>query len=259
MATTYDSATKRIVSTASRVSSANGNVSGLETIMCLTEGNTNVYSGMSLLVKLPGSTIFGESIGTGDGVTKDFATAFPYLSNGQAFVDGVINPAVTFSKEPIKYTDLGAYFIAIDPLSTPENHIPFCSTTPGGGVINRSYDKAVWFNQYYEAGIASYSYSQLDSLECSNDLTAWTPLDINGVVPDAYKNCKYWRAKSSGAAGQWYGLTAPASHVGKSIHFSTAPAVGAAITGNYQSSAIAKDANHVFDLTVTIQLGEPTM
>ena len=43
---------------------------------------------------------------------------------------------------------------------------------------------------------------------------------------------------------------------GKSIHFATAPASGAVITADYHTPTIAKDTNHVFDLTVTIQLGE---
>ena len=45
---------------------------------------------------------------------------------------------------------------------------------------------------------------------------------------------------------------------GKNIHFTTAPASGAVITADYHTPTIAKDTNHVFDLTVTIQLGEYT-
>ena len=46
------------------------------------------------------------------------------------------------------------------------------------------------------------------------------------------------------------------STVSNNIHFVTAPASGSVITANYHTPVIAKDANHVFDLTVTIQLGE---
>ena len=42
------------------------------------------------------------------------------------------------------------------------------------------------------------------------------------------------------------------------IHFDTPPAAGAVITADYTTKTIAKDENHVFDLTVTIQLGEYT-
>ena len=42
----------------------------------------------------------------------------------------------------------------------------------------------------------------------------------------------------------------------KNIHFDTPPAAGAVITADYTTDTIAKDANYVFDLSVTIQLGE---
>lgn len=48
------------------------------------------------------------------------------------------------------------------------------------------------------------------------------------------------------------------SAVANNVHFATAPATGAVITGDYHTAVVAKDANHVFDLTVTIQLGEYT-
>lgn len=46
--------------------------------------------------------------------------------------------------------------------------------------------------------------------------------------------------------------------VSNNIHFTTAPASGAVITANYHTAVVAKDVNHVFDLTVTIQFGEYT-
>jgi hypothetical protein len=42
------------------------------------------------------------------------------------------------------------------------------------------------------------------------------------------------------------------------IHFSVPPAEGAVITADYFTKTIAKDENHVFDMTVTIQPGEYT-
>lgn len=49
------------------------------------------------------------------------------------------------------------------------------------------------------------------------------------------------------------------SAVTNNVHFATAPATGAVITGDYHTAVIAKDVNHVFDLTVTINLGEYTV
>lgn len=42
------------------------------------------------------------------------------------------------------------------------------------------------------------------------------------------------------------------------VHFTTAPATGAAITADYHTDIIAKDENHVFDFSMEIQLGEYT-
>ena len=42
------------------------------------------------------------------------------------------------------------------------------------------------------------------------------------------------------------------------IHFDVAPAAGAVITIDYTPDCIAKDENHVFDLTLELTLGEYT-
>lgn len=46
--------------------------------------------------------------------------------------------------------------------------------------------------------------------------------------------------------------------LGNNIAITTPPAPGAVITADYHTPVIAKDANHVFDFTLTIQLGEYT-
>ena len=45
---------------------------------------------------------------------------------------------------------------------------------------------------------------------------------------------------------------------GRNITFATAPEVGAVVTADYFTDTIPKDANHVYDLTVTLSLGEYT-
>lgn len=51
---------------------------------------------------------------------------------------------------------------------------------------------------------------------------------------------------------------ADADNVTNNIAFSAAPASGAVITADYHTSVIAKDVNHVFDLTATLNFGEYT-
>jgi hypothetical protein len=43
---------------------------------------------------------------------------------------------------------------------------------------------------------------------------------------------------------------------GYNVHFDTPPVDGAVITADYNTESIAKDINHVFDLSVVITLGE---
>jgi hypothetical protein len=42
------------------------------------------------------------------------------------------------------------------------------------------------------------------------------------------------------------------------IRFTTPPAEGAVITANYYTPVVAKDSDHVFDMSITIHLGEYT-
>ena len=46
------------------------------------------------------------------------------------------------------------------------------------------------------------------------------------------------------------------SNSGKAIVFDTAPANGDVITIDYHTPYIAKDSDHVYDMTVTFQFGE---
>jgi hypothetical protein len=46
--------------------------------------------------------------------------------------------------------------------------------------------------------------------------------------------------------------------VNYNVHFDVAPAVGAAITIDYTTKVVAKDANHVFDLELVFDYSEYT-
>lgn len=48
----------------------------------------------------------------------------------------------------------------------------------------------------------------------------------------------------------------PKNTVERNIHFETPPPIGTVITFDYHTDYIAKDENHVFDLSITIELGE---
>ena len=115
---------------------------------------------------------------------------------------------------------------------------------------------ATYYNPYFAAGVETFSNNGSATVELSDDLSTWTKLTtVNGTVtiPAALQYSKYWRVSGGGISA----LRSSSSAAGN-IHFSTAPASGAVITADYVPDTIPKDANHVFDLTVTIQLGEHT-
>jgi hypothetical protein len=95
---------------------------------------------------------------------------------------------------------------------------------------------------------------------------SWDNVPINGKptpIPAEYQHRKYWRIGRDGEFGsdtsdlatayQKFTTTIDVLH---NVRFDTPPAAGAVITADYVSDTIAKDENHVFDLTITIQLGE---
>ena len=223
----------------------------------------------------PGSSVTGESIGTGDGVTTDFSTKFSFPKNATIYVDGVASDAVV-SCEPLRYNDMGIYFIPIEFEHTAFGYdakrspfvslqdIPKSQSTSNNDYVTGS---AVYYNPYYSFGIASFkmnsvSMSSYIKIDVSDDLQSWEeisiPYDGNVTVPESLQNKKFWRLTRIGTNNVYvypYELTA-VNLTGKNIHFSTPPSAGSVITADYTTPVIAKDENHVYDLTVTLQFGE---
>jgi hypothetical protein len=200
-----------------------------------------------------GTSVVGEAIGTGDGNTTDFATDFPYESGGTVCIDGVAQSSgISFSKEPIQYSNMENYLQCIDNDSTAGNIIPRAGLN---ALKTQTYftGTMVFYNPYYEAGIASFTASA--SVSVSNDMINWTSVS-SGNVPETYQHYKFWKITSSSQYDTCKNMICASANAGKSIHFATAPASGAVITAGYHTPVIAKDVNHVFDLTVTINLGE---
>ena len=225
----------------------------------------------------PGSTVTGDPIGTGDGVTTDFSTKYSFPKNAQVYVDGV--PAnATVSSEPLRYDDMGIYFIPVEFEHTGIGYnayrSPFVSLQDIPKKQSTSnYDYvtgvSVFYNPYYSFGVSSYSIGswtdgQYLKIEVGDDLETWEEIPFpSGTietveVPEALWHKKYWRLSRIGTQNAYpypYNLTAPGLN-GKNIHFDAPPAAGAVITADYNTPVIAKDESHVFDLTVTIQFGE---
>ena len=261
-----NSIAKTITFTASRLAAASGNYSGFATaLVCAYGGN---YPQFALKVGgswYSGTSITGEAIATGNGSTKDFATDFPFISSPTIYVDGVAQSSgVTVDlNKPLDITTMGKYFEQID-----GSYYYGCFEYVGNIADHYIGKEAIYYNPYYSLGITSFIKGNYYEVYVSDDLATWTQLGTSSAatvsVDAAYRYKKYWKILSTNGtvAGPTSAATpktfTTAGATATNIHFTTAPASGAVITADYTTKTIAKDANHVFDLTVTIQLGEYT-
>ena len=248
-------AAKQVKCTMTRLGASVGNVGSF--------GQINA-GGILFMVDLggwfEGSVITGEAVATADGVQTDFDLAFPYADNAKIYVDGVLQSSVTVSYLPNK-VNYGSEFNAIDASGSPV-YLP------------KPYGNLYWHPDYkYGTYYYENPYAELVSIKTINvnygsdyiyaspDLISWTPIN-NGstgyiTVPEACRDYRYWKSATLPAYGT-AGFEVVEVIIPKAIHFDTAPPAGAVITADYDSRAIAKDANHVFDFNFILQLGEKT-
>lgn len=274
---TFNSSEKSILMKVGRLPASNGDNSqghGITRINSYYEHGssyTTRYISMSLTVGgdwFPYSEIVGEAIGTGDGETKDFALNFNFAHDAKIFINGVETADFTLDYG-IHYDEINSamYMLeALDARSTGDNHIPFVGGAYSTYETRNWYtEKIIFYNKMYIIGIASITMSNYIKVEASNDLTNWEILaeytsksSKTLQIPEEYIHYKYFRLTADINAGDSSisKINLPASYTGKVLHFNTPPEAGAVITANYRSDTIAKDENHVFDLSVKIKLGE---
>ena len=213
----------------------------------------------------PHSVIASEAVGTGDGSTVDYSLKFPFASNVKVYIDGVETTDFVCEYAPNTATYFGLYMEELHPDSSASNHICKIST---GYEANTPYVR-VFYNPAYEVGAGQITCYTSTEVYASDDLIAWDLVrpataaansygsNSTTSIPSEYANRKYWKAVNA----LTYGYTTPtfkppATFTGKTLHFNTPPAEGAVITADYKTDTIAKDANHVFDFSLTIKLGE---
>lgn len=272
----YDATTKRITLTCPRLAASDFNINSAGIIEISMGANTYYYGGANTYAAnlkirvggdIPASSVSGEAVGTGDGSTQDFATKFPCVSGLSIKVDGAATTSgFTWDDGvPLSPANMGLFFELVPKQSgNPEDSSYRYYSNPtvtGDGRTHTPNGYATYFNPNYAKGISSFNYSEAvasSKVECSNDLITWVELCNGGsagvkAVPAAYAQYKYFRLTKC-ATKAWTSANVLATN----IHFATPPASGAVITADYTTKTIAKDVNHVFDLTVTIQLGEYT-
>ena len=281
---TYNAAAKTLTLTATRLAVANCNIAG--GIGCVQVGylslpsSSGAYAIPSGEVLLwvggswySGTSITGEAIATGDGTTTDFETDFAMVSNATIKVNGVaVSSGVTVDEGiPSNLSNMGRNFIL-------QSYRHLLSGSPWGksasscgledpGSTNYRYGdaaEAVYYNPFYSLGIESYEATNTQNnaaVAVSDDGSTWTTLSSGATgtisVPVAYQYYRYWKVwnLTSGDTRGIGSLKCKRTST-SNIHFATAPVNGNIITADYTTKTIAKDTNHVFDLTVTITLGE---
>lgn len=200
----------------------------------------------------PYSDITNDAIGTGDGSTTKFNLSFQYardvevLVNGQKVTNFTAKYGVRDTANFIHYMDI------LREGSTVNNFIYNYS-------VSSSFTSVIFHNPMNEVGISAIRTSSgLITVYASNDLVSWTKINDPSSIETFYQKYKFWKIESTDSI-YYHNLTiTPAGEVDSCVIFNAPPSAGAVITATYKSDTIAKDENHVFDLSLTIHLGEYT-
>lgn len=217
---------------------------------------------LSLDIRPKTHSVTDEPVGTGDGVTKDFSLDFPYAKNVRLYVNGVEDTNVSVDYGINNVSNFYKYFEWLDTRATEENMIPFYEKC-----LVRYSGTRMFYNPMFEIGIATLYVRSDTKVSVSNDLKEWVEI-INSTssgtktIPEEYQHYKYWKGVSTSTSGGFMCespyATPGSGFNGNVVHFANAPASGSTIIADYDCDCIPKDANHVFDMSITIQLGEYT-
>lgn len=297
VSTSYDATNRKITLKVPRLGASNWNLGGLYSFHIST-GTSNtedwdIGGAANIVLDVAeddgwyGSThISGEAIGTGDGVTIDFATDFGFVKNLHVYVDGEEVPAsVDFLSNGLqRFSDthgvlsypMISYFRLIRQIEHGDGY--YASTHYGGAITQFGGSRCRCFpttthgfifeNMLYESVGVYQIYKAKIQIKASNDLKTWVSIcsPTNSAttitVPEAYRKYRYWEFKCSGTLGinntegEFRLIPETNLSVTNNVHLAEAPAEGAVITADYDTISVAKDANHVFDLSVVLSFNE---
>jgi hypothetical protein len=246
---------KKITFTPARYTESEGNIGGISHLV-----STDSMVGLAIRCGEKAWSkyhITGEAVGTGDGETTGFKTKIGLPENAVVKINGNAVSGVTVKKIPVDRVRL----MRIDPDLSTDGHLVYAEYVPQfmGTMVFYNPDYADVtideFNTY-----SYYSTSDVD-VYVSNDLVTWTSVghwsgssgNIHATIPADYKHYKYFKIVLASSAND---SNSVGSTCADNIIFNTAPAVGDVITIDYDTECIPKDADHVFDATVTFTFGE---
>lgn len=271
---TVDRDTRSIKFAISRVAIGANNSGGLHHLVFLTNARGDYHSNVTWNIskpwmvidfpssQVPGTRVTGESVGTGDGSTTDFTTAFPYTTEAVVYVNG--EPATDVVVYADRFTPGYTINDYLEEIQTDRSSSsqPYTGDSKGMEVTH----EIVYYNPNYSIGVSTVQVGTNNLVEVSNDMVDWVPLfnpssNTGGskAVPEEFRHYKYWRSRT----GEGYSTIpvlcnfgTPSDYTSANIHFNTPPAAGSIITADYTTACVAKDSNHVFDLEITLYFNE---
>lgn len=213
----------------------------------------------------PQSVITKEVVGTGDGETADFQTAFGLILNNstaKVFVDDIEVPTTIDFEKPHPNTPLYS-LIEYDELSDG-------ILVSGANNAWATNESILFQNPYHaEVGIATFVNAVYMNMYASDDGVNWELAAVRSAaspgttsVNAAYHYKRYWKLSPYGAdtypAFGATGITQVGT-ISKNVHLSIPPAAGSTVTVTYQPNVLAKDSNHIIkDIKLTLSFGEYT-
>jgi len=230
--------------------------------------------------------ITGEAIGTGDGTTTGFASAFPMLNQGRTvYVDGVEQSSgVTARYGPADITAMEYWMdnlVDTGPILVYENEAPSINSDYGLYIRNMSEENGksqlIRKGQALSAnGFSKLVVHRVETAAGSSAITIMAGSDRNHMesigtftltsrnteieIPAAHQNHGYWQFINAGGSYSYQiRFVGNAPDNLHNVVFDTPPAAGAVITLDYYPACIAKDENHVFDFTLELYLNRNTL
>ena len=275
---------KKIIITSPRLPISSSNYNGIGGLWLYNDLSYYGSYGPAIFVYVPnfyqGNDITNEAIGTGDGVTTKFKTKFDFPENAKVYVNGIEQTSgVTVNRIPSGANiKLGAYMKMLANEST--DLVNITSTASGRYETNsdtqtvfRCWSGRMFRNTLNNIGFASIkqqygSVTNQIQVYGSNDLTNWNLVynrtDGAVVILDSTTGFyKYYKCVQVGTSpSDWNSYQQVIFTLNstdfKAIEFDTPPADGDVITADYHTPYIAKDEDHVLDVSFTLQFGEYT-
>ena len=261
----FDPTTKVLSYTARRLPVDNGNISaGFGWLSLLNNRSySSSYTAIShFIASVQGEyAITSETLGTGDGTTKEWSTKFDFPYNATVYVDGVAQSGgVTVRQAPLRVNCFD-YLLRIAPQLY--NGKPSVLS----GVVNLSIGSYEYFyNPLHALGVYKWTHNHYAwpsaYIAFSDDFMNWSKeYAPEEVVAEEHRNYKYLRMTNR-STNTWSGSTEtetgqfPPDVPHTSVVFDTPPAVGSVITIDYTTPFVPKDENHVYDFRLEIQLSE---